>query len=66
MRFVTILSAIATVNAFPTVENLAWLAQQDSSLSGITEETIDELTGHLTTLKEKRLLFDPLVRPIDG
>ncbi|KAI0389929.1 Chloroperoxidase [Xylariaceae sp. FL0594] len=77
MRFITLLSAIATAaNAFPTVENLAKLAQRNGDASSsssltdgnsftLTEETLDELTGHLTKLKEKRLLFDPLLKPID-
>ncbi|KAI1812849.1 Chloroperoxidase [Poronia punctata] len=65
MRFATILGAIATVNAFPTVENLALLAERDPSFHGLTADSLDEITGHIERLKEKRLLFDPLTRPID-
>ncbi|KAI0460596.1 Chloroperoxidase [Xylaria acuta] len=66
MRFViTLLGAIAATSAFPTVENLARLAQRDESLSFLTDRSIDELTEHLVRLKEKRLSFDPLTVPID-
>jgi hypothetical protein len=67
MRLISILSTIAAVSAFPTVENLAQLAQREGSASVLTEKSsIEELSKELLRLKEKRLLFDPLTKPIDG
>ncbi|KAI0425471.1 Chloroperoxidase [Xylaria sp. FL1042] len=62
---ITIVGAIATASAFPTVENLAQLAQHDGSLSLLNETAIEEFSGQLAQLKEKKLLFDPLAHPID-
>ncbi|KAI1743859.1 Chloroperoxidase [Xylaria scruposa] len=57
--------AFAATTAFPTIENLARLAQRDESLSFLTDRSIDELREHLVQLKEKRLSFDPLTTPIN-
>ncbi|KAI8951280.1 Chloroperoxidase [Xylaria longipes] len=66
MRFVIALVGVITAtSAFPTVENLARLAQRDESLSLLTDRSIDELREHLAQLKEKTLSFDPLADPID-
>ncbi|KAI1427669.1 Chloroperoxidase [Xylaria sp. FL1777] len=63
---VAIVGALAAVaSAFPTVENLARLAQRDGSPSLLNEDSIEELSGQLAQLKGKRLLFDPLADPID-
>ncbi|TGJ80919.1 heme-thiolate peroxidase [Xylaria hypoxylon] len=66
MRFgLAIVGTIAAASAFPTVENLASLTPRDESLSLLTERSIDELSEQLVRLKEKRLLFDPLTKPVD-
>lgn len=62
----TIIGAIAGASAFPTVENLARLAQRDESLPFLTERSIDELRERLVQLKGQKLPFDPLTTPIDG
>ncbi|KAI0878223.1 Chloroperoxidase [Hypoxylon argillaceum] len=61
----TIIGAIAGASAFPTVENLARLAQRDESLPFLTERSIDELRERLVQLKGQKLPFDPLTTPID-
>ncbi|KAI0486736.1 Chloroperoxidase [Xylaria cf. heliscus] len=66
MRFVIpLVGTIAATYAFPSIDNLARLAQRDESLSLLTDRSIDEIREHLVRLKEKRLLFDPLTDPID-
>ncbi|KAI0814188.1 Chloroperoxidase [Xylaria sp. FL0064] len=66
MRFVVaIVGAIAAASAFPTIENLARLAQRNGSLSLHNETWIAEFSGKLARLKQKKLLFDPLTHPID-
>ncbi|KAK6863781.1 oxidase [Apiospora arundinis] len=56
-----VLFSAALVHSFPTAENFAKLAGRDA-LNGLTPE---ELHKSLLSLKEKRLLFDPLTEPID-
>ncbi|KAK5625313.1 hypothetical protein RRF57_001029 [Xylaria bambusicola] len=63
---VAIAGAIAAVSAFPTVENLARLAQHNGLPSLTSKASIETLNEQLTRLKKKRLLFDPLTDPIDG
>ncbi|KAI0973767.1 Chloroperoxidase [Xylaria arbuscula] len=66
MRFVVaIAGAVAAVSAFPTVENLARLAERGGLLSLATEASSAEFSGKLALLKEKKLAFDPLADPID-
>ncbi|KAI0533778.1 Chloroperoxidase [Xylaria digitata] len=66
MRFgIAVVGIAAVASAFPTVENLARLAQLDEAESFLTERSIEEFSNQLVRLKERRLLFDPLTEPID-
>ncbi|KAI1291652.1 Chloroperoxidase [Xylaria venustula] len=62
---VAIVGAVAAVSAFPTVQNLALLAQRGGLLSSATESSNEEFSGKLARLKEKKLSFNPLADPID-
>ncbi|KAJ2970509.1 heme-thiolate peroxidase [Xylaria curta] len=64
-KIIVAAGAIAAASAFPTIENLARLAQHDESLSLLAEGSIGGLRERLERVKEKRLLFDPLTKPID-
>lgn len=55
------LLAVSPVHSLPTVENFVKLAQR-----GSTSDELSELTKALQNINEKRLLLDPLNKPIDG
>ncbi|KAF2966492.1 heme-thiolate peroxidase [Xylaria multiplex] len=66
MRFgIAVVGIAAVASAFPTIENLARLAQLDDAESFLNERSIREFSNQLARLKDKRLLFDPLTKPID-
>lgn len=54
-----LVSLSGLVEAFPTAENLARLAQREA-------HTPEQLHERLLHLKEKRLVLDPLSEPIQG
>lgn len=54
------------VDAFPTAENFAKLIPRYQAGIDDSSAHFAKIQEELFKLKEKRLLFDPLTKPIDG